>query len=121
MDTFLTILLWGGALFLLMRFGCGRHLQRKAGETPPVAGRGEPRIAATSGDLRWLPPEEEVDPVCGRRVRTADAKTSVRNGWVYYFCSSACRETFETAAMPAAAPAREDPQPARARTEGSHV
>ncbi len=116
MDTFLTVLVWGGALFLMMRLGHSRPGKSGQGDSrqPAVA---DSRTAAETGDLRWLPPEEEVDPICGRTVRTATAKTSVRNGWVYYFCSSACRETFE--AGPSAAPV--DSRPPAAVTEASHV
>ena len=45
----------------------------------------------------WTAPESDVDPVCGKDVVTAQAKSTVHNGWVYYFCSRECRETFEAA------------------------
>ena len=56
----------------------------------------------------------DVDPVCGKTVRTDRAKPSVFAGTVYYFCSRECRERFEAAPelyVPGAvdgAPAREE-------------
>jgi len=41
------------------------------------------------------PPEKDIDPVCGKTVMTGQAKTSLHDGLIYFFCSSACRETFE--------------------------
>jgi YHS domain-containing protein len=49
------------------------------------------------GDVRWAPPETDTDPVCGKIVSTASAKSSVFDGLVYYFCSRECREVFEAA------------------------
>ncbi len=54
----------------------------------------------TPGDreqLRWVPPETDVDPVCGKTVHTQGAKSAVHDGTVYYFCSRECREQFEAA------------------------
>ena len=36
------------------------------------------------------------DVICGKTIKTATAKSSVLNGFVYYFCSSECRAQFET-------------------------
>jgi YHS domain-containing protein len=53
---------------------------------------------AQEGDMpRWVSPESDLDCVCGEVIRTATAKSSVYDGWVYYFCSRDCREKFETA------------------------
>ncbi|MBL4748384.1 MAG: YHS domain-containing protein [Magnetovibrio sp.] len=46
-------------------------------------------------DLHWSPPPEDTDPVCGKIVSTADAKSCKWGGLVYSFCSSECREMFE--------------------------
>jgi YHS domain-containing protein len=47
--------------------------------------------------LRWIAPPEDIDPVCGKVIATRCAKPSLHDGWVYYFCSRECRETFEAA------------------------
>ncbi|RDD62056.1 YHS domain-containing protein [Ferruginivarius sediminum] len=91
MEALLYFLFWGGLLFLMMRFGCGAHLV--AGHR----GRGGDPGASSDGGLRWVAPARDTDPVCGKTVRTADAKPSVHDGHVYYFCSRECREVFEAA------------------------
>ncbi|MEL6218110.1 MAG: cation transporter [Pseudomonadota bacterium] len=45
----------------------------------------------------WSPPEWDIDPVCGNKVRTANAKPSIHEGAAVYFCSRDCREIFEAA------------------------
>ena len=47
--------------------------------------------------LRRIAPPEDTDSVCGRVIATQRAKPSLDDGWVYYFCSQECRETFEAA------------------------
>jgi xanthine dehydrogenase accessory factor len=41
-------------------------------------------------------PAEAVDPVCGMAVAVAGAPTAVRDGVTWYFCSTGCRDHFET-------------------------
>jgi YHS domain-containing protein len=93
-EALLYFALWAGIIFLMMRFGCGAH----------VMGHGDRRAdgksidgASGSGDLRWVPPAKDIDPVCGKTVSTDKAKPSVYDGRVYYFCSRECRELFEAA------------------------
>lgn len=84
---------WAVLIFVMMRFGCGAHVMghgRRAGHE-----RHGPDSKAS--ELRWVPPENDVDPVCGQSVHTASAKPSVFEGSVYYFCSRECREQFEVA------------------------
>lgn len=90
MEALLYFVLWAGALFLMMRMGCGAH----------VMGHGQGRtdgILERRSDLRWVPPANDIDPVCGKTVATSKARPSVHDGYVYYFCSRECREVFETA------------------------
>jgi len=108
MDALIYFLLWAGVIFLMMRFGCGAHVMGH--------GKHDPKSAGTRhGDMRWTPPETDTDPVCGKTVRTDQAKPSVHDGMVYYFCSRECRERFEAApdlyvgAGPGAEPKQLDP------------
>src|SRR6516165_2612670 len=77
---------------VMMRFGCGAH----------VMGHGHHHGAKSSDDqasdsnVRLVPPDRAVDPICGMTVQTAGAKSAVHNGRVYYFCSQDCRQKFET-------------------------
>src|SRR5262245_61169624 len=86
MSTLLYFLLWAALIALMMRFGCGAHVMGH--------GHGSNHGEAARAP-RWVPPEKDVDPVCGMTVATRDAKSSVHAGAVYFFCSTACREKFE--------------------------
>jgi YHS domain-containing protein len=88
----LYFLLLAGLFVFMMRFGCG---------APRIMGHGHHQGAKSADDqandrnLRLVPPDQTVDPVCGMTVQTAGAKSAVHNGRVYYFCSQDCREKFE--------------------------
>lgn len=91
MEALLYFGVWAALIFLMMRFGCGAH----------VMGHGRKREGSdTTGnadEVRWVPPEKDTDPVCGKTIATQAAKPSVFDGNVYYFCSRECREAFEAA------------------------
>jgi YHS domain-containing protein len=93
MEALLYFALWAVLIFLMMRFGCGAHIMGH--------GHGDERAPGKPGDsageLRWVPPKKDTDPVCGKVVATDRAKPSVYDGNVYYFCSRECREVFEAA------------------------
>ncbi len=86
-------LVFAGLFFVMMRFGCGAHVMGHAHEH----GGTRPDDHGDDANLRWVPPDQAVDPVCGMTVQTADAKSAVHDGDVYYFCSQDCREKFEAA------------------------
>lgn len=106
MDGLLQILLFGGAMFLMMKFGCGSHMSghshgkdkdgKSAAHGGGCCGGGKKKntvIESTVG--KDMPPKQDSDPVCGQTVFTDRAKTSLYNGLVYFFCSNECREMFE--------------------------
>src|SRR3546814_1124607 len=76
----------------MMRFGCGAHIMGHGHGQHGTRGKDAPR---KSDQPRWVPPETDVDPVCGKTVRTDEAKSAVHEGTVYYFCSPEHREVFE--------------------------
>ncbi len=86
--------LWAGLFFVMMRFGCGAHVMGHRQGHRDAHGKDMPD---NPDRLHWVPPEMDVDPVCGKTVHTANAKSSVHDGMVYYFCSHECREEFEAA------------------------
>ncbi len=88
----LYFLLLAGLFFFMMRFGCGAHIMGHG------HGHGTKSNDGSAGDsnLRWIAPDQAVDPVCGMTVQTAGAKTAVYDRHVYYFCSQECRQKFET-------------------------
>jgi YHS domain-containing protein len=104
-DAVINIAIFAAALFLMVRFGCGRHMMGHAHSHAhagaPGGGSGGPPVA----------PNEDVDPVCGMVVNTSSAITATFEGKTYYFCSDSCRKKFEaspTAYSPkASAPPRD--------------
>jgi YHS domain-containing protein len=114
METMLYFAFWAGLVFLMMRFGCGSHIMGHGHgkQSEPAEGPGE-----NTATPRWAAPEEDLDPVCGKTVATATAKSAVHDGWVYYFCSSACRERFEAAPESYLGKSRAEPP---AQLEHSH-
>jgi len=93
MENLLFFGLWAVILFMTMRAVWGAHVMghRTHGLVSSSSDGANP------DDLRWVPPETDKDPVCGKTVKTADAKPSVYDGRVFYFCSRECREIFEAA------------------------
>ena len=115
MEGILPLLLWGGLFVLMMRFGCGSHLfghghrardnSKNEGPDAHAGGccggghkrRADAKPAPERAPADAGPPEESVDPVCGKTIRTAEAKAAMHDGLVYFFCSRECREVFEAA------------------------
>ena len=91
MQPWLYLLIFGVLFLMMMRGGCGSHVMGHGhgghGATP------DPNNKQTGTDAS--PPAEAVDPVCGMKVATASARSSLFQGKVYYFCSADCREKFE--------------------------
>ncbi len=94
MEALIYFAVWAVAIFLMMRFGCGAHVMGHSRRDHQGEASSQQEGAET---LRWIAPKKAVDPVCGKSLSTADAKPSVANGFVYYFCSRECREVFEAA------------------------
>jgi YHS domain-containing protein len=94
MEALIYFAVWAVAIFLMMRFGCGAHVMGHSRRNHQGEAS-DPREGAET--LRWIAPKKAVDPVCGKSLSTADAKPSVVDGFVYYFCSRECREVFEAA------------------------
>lgn len=94
MEALLYFALFAGGIFLMMRFGCGAHVMGH-GHGEEQTGDGTP--SNNGHEMRWVPPQKDVDPVCGKTVSADKAKPSVFDGHVYYLCSRECREVFEAA------------------------
>lgn len=88
MSELLWFAVWAVLIFLMMRYGCGAHVMGHGSK------KQEPHDA---GGARWEAPETDTDPICAKTVKTANAKSSVFDGHVFYFCSRECREVFEAA------------------------
>lgn len=96
----ISLLIWGGLFFFMMRFGCGAHV---------MGGHGNHGGHGASGDTT---DKETKDPVCGMAVdRQKSTAASTYRGKTYYFCSPSCRDKFEHEPEKYAnAGAREEPQ-----------
>nr|WP_306268722.1 YHS domain-containing protein [Pararhizobium sp. IMCC3301] len=116
MSALFYFLVWAAVIFVMMRFGCGSHIM---GNSHGKAGHGgnQTELPGAEG-LRWIPPETDLDPVCGKTVHTSIAKPSVHDGSVYYFCSRDCREIFEAAPRLYVGGVTSTPQP---QLENRHV
>ena len=94
MESVIYYLFWALFFVAMMFFGCGAHARghgnAKRGSTPAPA---DDRPHSS----RLMTPEQAVDPICGRTIRTDHAKPSLHDGRAYYFCSRDCREIFEAA------------------------
>ena len=78
----LSILIWGGLFFFMMRFGCGAHV---------MGGHGHGHQGG-HGDAN----DETKDPVCGMPVDLVKSTAaSVYQGKTYHFCSATCRDKFD--------------------------
>lgn len=95
MDTLLYFALWAGIIFVMMRFGCCKHMGHGHGQEHNQAQGGN--AGATGAEQRQIAPRKDIDPVCGNTVSTDKSKPSFFDGYVYYFCSRECREVFEAA------------------------
>ena len=110
-------LFWALIIFVMMRFGCGAHVMGH-GHGKAGTGREDGSRKSAAESLQWIPPATDVDPVCGKTVKTDSAKPSVHAGSVYYFCSRECREIFEAAPDQYVGSDTESPRP---QLESSHV
>ena len=82
----LSILIWGGLFFFMMRFGCGAHIMGGHGHVHGHQGG--------HGDIDG----ETKDPVCGMNVDLVKSTAAgVYRGKTYHFCSVYCRDKFEQA------------------------
>ena len=80
MEGFLSLLLFAGVFFLMMRFGCGAHMTH--------GGHGHGGKVAP-GET------EHLEPVCGMSVDPNAGYGKMHEGSLYRFCSRACLDQFE--------------------------
>lgn len=77
------LIVWGGAFYVMMRYGCGAHMMGGHG-----GHGGHSQQPGDGNDVK--------DPVCGMSIDPDKSKAaSVYQGLTYYFCSSSCRDKFE--------------------------
>jgi YHS domain-containing protein len=82
MEGLVTLLLYAGLFYVMMRFGCGAHMVHGHG------GHGYRDNAGTGGSA--------ADPICGMVVDDEHGYRKMYDGRPYRFCSRACLDKFET-------------------------
>ena len=80
MEGLLSLLLFGGLFFLMMRFGCGAHVMHGGHDH---AGKADAQDT------------DHLDPVCGMTVDQHAGYGKMHEGRLYRFCSRACLDKFE--------------------------
>ncbi len=84
MSGFVSLLLFAGFFYLMMRFGCGAHMVH--------GGHGDHNMGA-GGDMAG---RMTKDPVCGMEVKPGQGYTEIHEGRDYRFCSRKCLDQFDT-------------------------
>jgi YHS domain-containing protein len=86
MDGLLSLLIFAGLFFLMMRFGCGTHVMHGR----HGAHHGHSRHSGQGPDEL-----KHIDPVCGMHVDPQEGYGKMQGGQLFRFCSKACLEEFE--------------------------
>ena len=81
MDGLISLLLFAGLFYFMMRFGCGAHM---------VHGHG-----GHQGHEHGSGAASDTDPVCGMPIAADHGYAKVQDGRAYRVCSRQCLDTFE--------------------------
>jgi len=73
MEGLLSLLLFAGLFFVMMRMGCGAHMKHGHGKNKA----------------------NQTDPVCGLKIDTSEGYGKMYKGNLYRFCSLDCLGKFE--------------------------
>lgn len=82
MDGLLTLLIFAGLIYFMMRFGCGAHM---------IHGRHGNHDEHGDTDAK------RIDPVCGVQVAPDEGCGKMEQGRLYRFCSRRCLDKFDAA------------------------
>lgn len=86
MEGLLSLLLFAGLFFVMMRFGCGSHMKHAH------HGSGEQK---DSDNVQQKNIDPHTDPVCGMKVEADQGYGKMHEGDLYRFCSRDCLDKFE--------------------------
>ncbi len=79
MEGLLSLLIFAGLFYVMMRFGCGAHM---------IHGKNDSHVGK-SGTTKY------IDPVCGMEVDVEQGYGKMHEGNLYRFCSRNCLEKFD--------------------------
>jgi YHS domain-containing protein len=94
MGGLLTLLLFAGLFYFMMRFGCGAHAVHGhgGGQGGHAGHSGSAGHAGHGGRQEVTGP---IDPVCGMEVAAGQGYTVTHAGREYRLCSRSCLDKFE--------------------------
>jgi len=78
MDGLLSLLIFAGLFYFMMRFGCGAHM---------IHGKHDKHDEKAMA--------KHIDPVCGMEVDVEQGYGKMHEGNLYRFCSRNCLDKFE--------------------------
>ena len=88
MEGLLSLLLFAGLFYFMMRFGCGAHMVHgHGGHSSSGAHEGHGPDGGHDGPAK--------DPVCGMDVKEGQGYAEMRGGQVLRFCSRGCLDQFD--------------------------
>lgn len=82
MEGLLSMLLFAGLFFVMMRFGCGAHMMHG-------------HHGSHDHDKKNKNQQKHIDPVCGMEVDVEQGYGKMHEGRLYRFCSRNCLDKFE--------------------------
>ena len=94
MEGLLSLLLFAGFFYFMMRFGCGAHAVHGHGGHGGHGG-GEAREGHGTHGAHDGSGEAAEDPVCGMDVEEGQGYAAIRGEQVLRFCSRRCLDQFE--------------------------
>lgn len=86
MEGLLSLLVFAGLFFLMMRYGCGAHMAHGG-----HGGHAGHDSHSTNNEGK------HTDPVCGMEVEINQGYGKMHDGQLYRFCSRDCLDKFEVA------------------------
>lgn len=90
MDGLLSLLLFAGFFYLMMRFGCGAHMVHGNKNANKNHGGHNDGGHNDSHNIT------HIDPVCGMEVDVDKGYGKMHQGQLYRFCHRSCLDKFES-------------------------
>ncbi len=82
MEGLLSMLIFAGLFFVMMRYGCGAHMMHG-------------HQGSHEHDRQNKNQQKHIDPVCGMEVDVEQGYGKMHDGNLYRFCSRDCLDKFE--------------------------
>ncbi len=82
MEGLLSLIIFAGLFFVMMRFGCGAHIMHG-------------HHGSHGHDKNNKNQQKHIDPVCGMEVDVESGYGKMHDGSLFRFCSRNCLDKFE--------------------------